>query len=83
MVKNLPANAGNIRDVGSDPELGRSSGAGNGNPCQHSCLENFMNRRAWWATVHGVTKSWTELKRLSRYMCTLRIKTHTHTQKKS
>ena len=57
MVKNLPANAGNIRDVGSDPELGRSSGTGNGNLCQHSCLENFMNRRAWWATVHGVAET--------------------------
>ena len=53
MVKNLPANAGN---VGLIPESGRSPGEGNGNPLQHSCLENPMDRGVWWATVHGVTK---------------------------
>ena len=58
-VKNLPANAGDVRDVGSIPELGRSPGGGNGYPLQYSCLENPMDRRAWWATVHSVAKSWT------------------------
>ena len=82
MVKNLSANAGNLRDVGSDLELGRSPGVGNGNPLQYSCLENFMNRRAWWATVHGVTKSRTPLKRLSRHMHTLRIKIQDRTKNK-
>ena len=53
MEKNLPANAG---DVGSVPGLGRSPGEGNGNPLQYSCLEKPMDREAWWATVHGVTK---------------------------
>ena len=59
MVKNLPANAGDIRNLGSIPGLGRSPGGGNGNPLQYSCLENPMDRETWWATVHGVTKSWT------------------------
>ena len=58
-VKNLPANAGDVRDVGLIPELGRSPGGGNGYPLQYSCLENPMDRRAWWATVHSVAKSWT------------------------
>ena len=53
MVKNPPANA---QDVGLIPELERSPGEGNGNPFQHSCLENPMERGAWWATVHGVAK---------------------------
>jgi len=47
------------RDPGSIPGLGRSPGEGNGNPLQYCCLENFMDGRAWWATVHGVAKSWT------------------------
>ena len=59
VVKNSPANAGDARDVGSIPGLGRSPRGGNGNPFQYSCLENSMNRGAWWAIVHGVTKSWT------------------------
>ena len=59
VVKNLPANAGDGRDVGSIPRSGRSPGEGNGNPLQYSCLENFMDRGAWQATVHGVTKSQT------------------------
>ena len=59
MVKNLPANAGDTRDVGLIPESGRSPGGGNGNPLQHSCLGNSMDRGAWWATVQGVTKSQT------------------------
>ena len=56
-VKNLPANAGNIRDVGSIPESERSPGERNGNPLQYSCLENLMDRGAWRATVHGLTES--------------------------
>ena len=56
-VKNLPANAEDTRDMASIPELGRSPGVGNGNPLQYSCLWNSMDRGAWQAAVHGVTKS--------------------------
>ena len=70
MVKNPPANAEDIRDVVSVPGLGRSPGGGHGNPLQYSCLENPMDRGAWWTTVHRVTKSWTRLKQIS---------THAHT----
>ena len=59
VVKNLPANAGDIRDTGWIPDSGRSPGEGQGNPLQYSCLENPKDRGAWQATVHGVTKSWT------------------------
>ena len=62
VVKNLPVNAGDIRDMGSIPGLGRSLGGGHGNPIQYSCLENPMDRGGWWATVYRVTKSWTGLK---------------------
>ena len=58
MVK---ATACNVGDLGSIPGSGRSPGEGNGNPLQYSCLENSMNGRAWWATVHGVAKSQTQL----------------------
>ena len=58
MVKNLPSNA---EDVGSIPEWGRSPREGNGNPFQYSCLGNPMDRGAWWATVHGFTKSQIQL----------------------
>ena len=58
-VKNLTANAGDLRDVSSMSESGRSPGGGHGNPLQYSCLENPMDRGAWWAIVHGVTKSQT------------------------
>ena len=57
--KNLPANAGEIKDVGSIAGLGRSPGGGNGNPFQCSCLENPKDRGAWQAKVHWVTKSQT------------------------
>ena len=57
MVKTPPANAGDIRDVGSIPGLGRSPGGGHGNLFQYSCLENPMDRGAWQATVCGVSKS--------------------------
>ena len=56
VVENPPDNAGEADSV---PGLGRFSGEGNGNPLQYSCLGNPMGREAWWATVHGFTKSWT------------------------
>ena len=59
MVKNLPANSGDTEDVCLILRLRRCPGVGNGNTLQYSCLENSMDRRAWWATVHGVTKSQT------------------------
>ena len=67
MVKNPPVNGRDTGDAGSVPELGRSLGVGNGKPLQHSCLENPMDRGTWWATVHGVTKSWTLL---GNWICT-------------
>ena len=59
VIKNLPANAGDTRDVGSIPGSGRYPGEGNGNPLQYSCLENPVYRVAWQAIVHGVAKSHT------------------------
>ena len=59
VVKNLPASVGDIRDLGSIPGSGRSRGGGNGNLLLYSCLENTVDRGAWWATVHGVVKSQT------------------------
>ena len=61
VVKNPPANAGDVRDMGSIPALGRSPGGGHGTPLQYSCLENPMDRGAWWATVNGVAKSQPQL----------------------
>ena len=55
----VKASACNVGDLGSILGSGRSPGEGNGNPLQYSCLENPMDGGAWWATVHGVTKSWT------------------------
>ena len=55
------ASASNVGDLGSIPGLGRSPGEGNGTPLQYSCLENPMDRGAWWVTIHGVSKSWTRL----------------------
>jgi len=57
VVKNLPASAGDMRNLGSIPGSGRSPGGGCGNPLQYSCLENPMDRGAWWAMVHRVTES--------------------------
>ena len=74
VVKNPPANAGDVRDTGSIRGSGRSPGEGFGNPFQYSCLENPMDRGAWWVIVHRVTKSWTRLKRLSMH-------THVHALK--
>ena len=59
VVKNLPANAGDIRDEDSVPVLGRPPGGVHGNPLQYSCLENPRDRRAWWAIVPRVSKSLT------------------------
>ena len=66
MVKNPPANAGDARNMGSIPGLGRFPKGGHGNPLQDSCLENPMDRGAWWATVHGVTKNGTQLSTAER-----------------
>jgi len=57
VVKNLPANAGNVRDMASILGAGRSPGGGHSNPHQYSCLENPMDRGAWWATVHRVAQN--------------------------
>ena len=65
VVKNLPANPGDIRDTGSIPGLGRFPGGGHGNPLQYFCLENPTDRGAWWVTVHSITKSRIWLKLLS------------------
>ena len=69
MEKNLLASAGDRKDVGSTPGLGRSSGGGHGHPLQYSCLDMagktlriLMDRGAQWAMVHRVSKSWTQLK---------------------
>ena len=74
VVRNLPASAGDAGVVGLTPGSGRSPGGGNGNPLQYSCLENSMDRRAWWATVHGVAKSQIQLS-LRVHSCTY---THTY-----
>ena len=68
VLKNTPANAGDIRDVGSVPGLGRSPGAGHGKPLLCSWLENLMDRGAWQATVYRVVKSRTWLKWLSTHV---------------
>ena len=68
LVKNLPASAGDARNGGLILVLRRSPGVGNGNPLQYFCLENFMDRGAWWASVHGVTES----------NVTERLSIHTH-----
>ena len=62
LVKNPPASAGDTRDCGSSPRSGKSLGEKHGDPLQYSCLENPMDRGAWWATVHGVPESQTGLK---------------------
>ena len=57
VVKNPPATAGDIKDLGSIPGWGRSPGKGHGNPLQYSCLENSMVRGGWWVTVHRIMES--------------------------
>ena len=59
VIKKLPASTGDVRDEGSVPELGTSPGGGHGYPLKYPYLENPMDRRDWWATFHGVTKSQT------------------------
>ena len=66
-VKYPSASAGDTRDSGSVPGLGRSPGGGHDNPLQYSCLENLTDRGAWWATVHRVTKSRTQLKEFNMH----------------
>ena len=61
VVKNPPANAGDAKDEGSIPGWGRSLGIGNGNLLQYSCLENFIDGGAWWATVNRAAKIWARL----------------------
>ena len=68
VAKNLPVNTGNIKDMDSIHGIKRSPIGGNGKPLQYSCLENPMDRGAWWAMVHGITKSQTWLKQLSRHI---------------
>ena len=72
VVKNPPANAGNIKHTGSVPQSARTPRGGNGNSLQYSCLEKPIERGAWRVMVHRVAKSWTPLKHLS---------THTHRAK--
>ena len=74
VVKNLPANAGDVRDAGLIPGLGRSPGGGHGNLVQYSCLENLTDRGAWWVTVHRVTESQILLKRLKMHTCIVQYK---------
>ena len=69
VVKNLPANAGDVRGVDLIPGSGRSPGGRNGNPLQSSCLENSMVRGAWWATVYGMAKSRTHQSDLACICC--------------
>ena len=69
MVKNSPANAGEVKYAGLIPGLGRSPGGGHDNLVQYSCLGNPLDRGAWWATVHRVEKSQTQL---------MQLNTHTH-----
>ena len=61
VIKNPPANAGDVRNMGSIPGLGRPPGGEHGNPLQYCCLENPVDGGAWWATFHGVAKSQTRL----------------------
>ena len=67
VIKNPSANAGDARDASSIPGLGRSPGEGTGNPFRYSCLENPMDRDAWWATVHRVTKCLIQLNQPSTH----------------
>ena len=94
VVKNPSANAGDVRVQGLIPGLGRSPGVGNGNWLQYSCLENSMDKGAWWATVHGAAKHQTR-RSTHRYThrvlasyeaarkCTFYTYTHPHTDLKS
>ena len=76
MVKNLPPDAGDIRDTGSILGSERSPGGGHGNPLQYSCLDNPVDRGAWQAADHRVAKSWIPLKRLSTHIVSLTSVNH-------
>ena len=67
VIKTLPANSRDIRDMGLIPEWGRSAGRGHGHTLKYSCLENPMDRGAWWAIVYRVEKSQTRLRQLSTH----------------
>ena len=67
VIKNPPANAGDVKDLGLIPGSRRCPGGGHNNPLQYSCLENPVDRGAWWATVHRVAKSRTRLKQLDTH----------------
>ena len=69
VIKNRPIKVEEVRDVDWIPGSGRSPGRGHGNPFQYSCLENLVDKGAWWAMVHRVEKCWTRLKRLSTLTC--------------
>ena len=73
VVKILLANAGNVRDAGSITGSGRSPGGGHSNPLHYSCLENHMDRGAWWATFHRVAKNQTRMKQHSMHECLSRL----------
>ena len=75
MIKNLPASAGDGRDTGLIPRLGRSPGGGHGNPLQYSCLENPMDRGAWQATIHGVTKK-SDMTEATSHACSTFLNIH-------
>ena len=77
MIKNLPANAGDLRDVDSVPRSGRSLAGGHGYQLQYSCLQNPMHRGTWWITIHRVAKGQTQLKWFSTHTLT-HAHTHTH-----
>ena len=79
-VKSPPASAGDVRETSSIPGSERSSGEGHGYPLQCSGLENPRGRGAWWATVHGVAKNWTQLQQLSTHA---RKKSHTQKRRKA
>ena len=67
VVKNLPTNAGELKELSLIPQSGRSPEGGNGSPLQNSCLENPIDRGAWWATVHGIAKSQHMIRILTLY----------------
>ena len=83
VVKNLPATSAATVDVSLIPGLGRYPGKGNGNPLQHSCLENPTDREAWWATVHRVAQNQTRLKRLSSSSSSSKFRKAQRREKKS
>ena len=73
VVKNPPANAGDTGHMGLVSGVERSPGGGNGNPLQYSCLGDPMDRGAWWATGHGVAKSWTRLSTCTHTLLVSRV----------